>query len=739
MNVSSAIHPTEKSVVLVGAGNAHLVFLKRWGMRPVPGVAVTLVNEALQIPYSAMVPGHLGGDYTWDEITLDLVRLCQAVRVRFVAERVQGVDPKTRRVLFAARPPLTYDVLALGLGSMPARPASAADGESALVMRPLAGLVQRIDLLEQQLTASPRSCHFVVVGGGASGCELALAIHKRLSRHPGFRLSLLQGNPTLLPQFPGGVARTFETVFAQRGIAYRTNARVIGGAAGLLLLEDGQRVACDAVLWATEAAAPPLIRDSGMSVDAAGFLRVRDTLQTIGDPAVFGTGDCVAFESYPGLPRNGVHAVRQGRILFDNVIAVLREKPAKPFRPQRYCLCLMNTADGRAVFNYGPLTAKGRWIRKLKDRIDRAWIDKFTRFAPMTESGAESAENYSMRCGGCGSKIAGDVLSAVLKRLDIPDDPRVLLGCRAGEDAAVHRVRPELFGPEPAKLVEVQTVDYFKAFVDDPYLFGRIAALNAVSDLYAMNARPFSALAIATLPYARGPIQEAQLYELLSGAVESFRRLGVVLTGGHTTEGNELALGFAVTGFGEENRLFQKSRLQVGDRLVLTKPLGSGALLAAWMRGECRAIWFEPLIAAMLMSNGPASEVFRTAGVVACTDVTGFGLAGHLLEMLDASRVSARLTIEQVPLYRGFEEVVGRGIVSSLHRDNAKVACRIRSASAPAWLFDPQTSGGLLAAVPETAVADTLEQLRRVGCANAAVIGEIVALDGDNPPEIIAG
>ena len=110
-----------------------------------------------------------------------------------------------------------------------------------------------------------------------------------------------------------------------------------------------------------------------------------------------------------------------------------------------------------------------------------------------------------MRCGGCGSKISSDVLSAVLKRLDIPDDPRVLLGCRAGEDAAVHRVRPELFGTEPDKLVEVQTVDYFKAFVDDPYLFGRIAALNAVSDLYAMNARPFSALAIATLPYARGP------------------------------------------------------------------------------------------------------------------------------------------------------------------------------------------------------------------------------------------
>src|SRR5262249_35519087 len=154
-------------------------------------------------------------------------------------------------------------------------------------------------------------------------------------------------------------------------------------------------------------------------------------------------------------------------------------------------------------------------------------------------------------------------------------------------------------------------VDYFKAFIDDPFLFGRIAALNAVSDLYAMNARPFSALAIATLPYARGPVQEAQLYELLSGAVQSLRELGVVLAGGHTTEGSELALGFSVTGYAEADRLFQKSRLRPGDRLILTKPLGSGALLAAWMRGQCKAAWFETLLRSMLVSNKVAAGVFH--------------------------------------------------------------------------------------------------------------------------------
>ena len=717
----------EKCIVLVGAGNAHLQFVKRWGMQPMPGVAVTLVNAAAVIPYSAMVPAHISGDYTWDEITIDLVRLCQVVKVRFVSENVTAIDPAGRRVCFAERPPLVYDALSLGLGSIPACPASPALSECSLVLRPLATLLRKLDALEERLSHAPQPCHLVVVGGGASGCELALAIRKRLGRFSGFRVTLLQGNDRIMPQFPAKVGRIFQEVMQGKGIAIQLNARVVGGDEGTLLLDGGGRVACDVVLWATDASPPPILRASGLALNDGGFLLVADTLQSVADPAVFGTGDCVCFPSHPDLPKNGVHAVRQGAVLFDNLTAFLRAQPLRRFRPQRFCLCLLNTADRQAVLNYGPFTWKSRWARRLKDRIDRAWIDKFTKFAPMTGPVDGEPESPLMRCGGCGSKISSDVLSAVLKRIEIADDPRVLLGCRAGEDAAVYRTRPELFGRDPEKLVEVQTVDYFKAFVDDPYLFGRIAALNAVSDLYAMNARPFSALAIATLPYARGPVQEAQLFELLSGATRTLRELGVVLAGGHTTEGSELALGFAVTGYAEEDRLFQKSQLQPGDALLLTKPLGSGALLAAWMRGECQATWYEKLVRTMLISNKIAAEICNECGVTACTDVTGFGLAGHLLEMLDASRVSARLSGKVVPLHDGFTDVVSRGIVSSLHGDNAKMSCRVQGLSPlPAWLFDPQTSGGLLAGVKPVRVEATLRRLREAGYPDAVVIGEIL-------------
>jgi selenide,water dikinase len=724
--------PIQKNVVLVGAGNAHLQFVRMFAMRPIAGVAVTLVSEAPVMPYSAMVPGHIARDYTWNEITIDLVRLCRAANVRFITARALAIDAADQVVRFASRPEMRFDALSLGVGSSIALPPGLTWGDTSWPIRPMSGMIERLDHLEQTLCRTNGPFHLVIVGGGASGCELALAIRRRFEKFPQLRMTLLQSTERLLPGFTLKAADIFAGLLQAKQIAVRTNVRVLGGTARTLELRGSEAMEYDAVLWATHAAPPELLRTSGLPLADDGFLRVHATLQSVGNPAVFGTGDCIAIENHPDLLKNGVYAVREGGVLFENVARYLTDRPLETFQPQKVCLCLMNTADGQAVFNYGPLVWKGRLVRWLKDRIDRAWMEKFTRNVPMKQATAED-EPASMRCGGCGNKISSDVLSAVLKRIKVIDDPRVLLGCAAGEDAAVHRVRPELFGDDPEHLVEVQTVDYFKAFVDDPYLFGRIAALNAISDLYAMNARPFSALAIATLPYARGPVQEGMLYELLTGASQSLQQLGVVLTGGHTTEGSELALGFAVTGYAEEHRLFQKSKLQPGDVLILTKPLGSGALLAAWMRGECPAEWFKPMIDVMLNANDRASRIFADAGVQACTDVTGFGLAGHLLEMLDASKVSARLDGASVPLYAGFDETVKQGIVSTLHRDNAKVECRIQSrAPAPAWLFDPQTSGGLIAAVRPERVDETLRGLKESGCDRATVIGEILA----GPPVI---
>jgi selenide,water dikinase len=732
-----AAPPLEKHVVLVGAGNAHIVFSRMFGMEPFRGVAVTLVCEAPAVPYSAMVPGHIGGEYGREALTIDLVRACRAFGVRLVAARATGIDTMRRAVLLEGRPEIRYDVVSLGVGSMPSCPPGLEGLEKSWKMRPLGRTLDRLEALETSLASTPRPVRFVVAGGGASGCELAAAIRKRFSRFAGFSVSLFQANERLLPTMTPKASRLFEESLRRSGVEVRLGARITGGDGTAISVEGGDPVPYDVLLWATEATPPELIRTCGLPLGPSGFLRVRPTLQSVANDSVFGTGDCIQLESHPDLAKNGVYAVREGRVLFHNVGDLLHERPLRPFVPQPRCRLIFNTADGEAILNWGPFAWKSAGARRLKKRIDDEWMRNFTEFPAMAAAEGGEAAEPEMRCGGCGSKISSDVLSAVLRRLDPGADPRLIIGARDAEDAAVHRMRPELFGKDASKVVEVQTVDFFKTFTDDPFLFGRITALHAISDIYAMGARPFSALAMATLPLARGPIQESMLFELLSGALATFRECGVVLAGGHTTEGPDLALGFTVTGHGEEDALLRKGGLRAGDSLILTKALGTGALLAAWARARCPAPWYDAALRSMLLAGARAAEILRAHGCRACTDITGFGFAGHLLEMLDASALSARIEPKSVPLLPGFAEVSEGGILSTLHPDNAKVSSRITGADTPpAWLFDPQTSGGLLAGVPGEAAAECVRKLREAGYVAAAVVGE--ATDG-KPPEVVLG
>jgi selenide, water dikinase len=284
----------------------------------------------------------------------------------------------------------------------------------------------------------------------------------------------------------------------------------------------------------------------------------------------------------------------------------------------------------------------------------------------------------------------------------------------------------------------LQTVDFFRAMVDDPYLFGRIAATHALGDIYAMGGTPESALAIATLPAARPSIVEHDLFHMLRGGLDVLEPAGAVLVGGHSAEGAELALGFAVTGQSRSGKLLRKGGLHRGDRLILTKPLGTGVILAADARGVTPARVVEGAIATMVQSAGPAAACLLSHRASACTDVTGFGLLGHLLEMLRASDMDAVLDPEAVPVLDGALSLLGRGITSSLHADNvAALAVLVNGRASPAdpfaaLLIDPQTAGGLLAVVPADRTAGCLAELRALGY-RAAEIGFITRMAGSEP------
>lgn len=711
------------TIVLLGAGNTNLQIAHWWGMNPIPGAMLVLVSDAAVIPYSGMLPGFFSGCYTRDEITIDLRRLCAVGGVQLVLATAEHIDLPNRQIVLRGRTPIHYDVLCLNLGSQPQRPDSGIPGSRAIVLKPFHTAMDNLAALDCRVAESQGRLRFAFVGGGAGAFEICLALKARYGDRGDMSFHIIGSADRICGHGPRAVSLCCERILHEKGIAFTPGVCVSGADDAMLYADSGERIPYDICTWLTSAGPLDLVAQSGFDTDDRGFIRVQDNLQTVSDAAVFATGDCSTLKSYPRLPKAGIFSVRQGPVLWNNLAATVAGDELEDYQPQKLYLFLLNTSDGNAVISYGNMARHGRWAFSWKDFIDRRWMRKFHdayRNATMPDSAHEE-----MRCGGCGAKLGRDVLNRVLDRLAIPASPNVIIGARPGDDAAVHR--------PPAGKVEVQSVDFFREFVDDPYLFGRVAAINALSDLYAMNADPFSALATVTIPYAGSAVREEQLYQVLSGALESFAGHDITLAGGHSSESEEFQIGFTITGYADEDALFRKDALRVGDRLILTKLLGTGALLRAWAMGQCESAWAEELVAGMLASNRDAMRVFSAPGVRACTDVTGFGLAGHLLEMLDVSGVSARLDIDAVRTYPGFGVVTSMSIVSTLHEENAKAAERIEGADGvqPAWLYDPQTSGGLLAGVPPDRVDDTLLNLRNAGYPYAVCIGEVVAMDDD--------
>jgi selenide,water dikinase len=279
----------------------------------------------------------------------------------------------------------------------------------------------------------------------------------------------------------------------------------------------------------------------------------------------------------------------------------------------------------------------------------------------------------------------------------------------------------------------VHTVDFFRAFIDDPWMFGRVAANHALGDIWAMGGEPLSATAIVTVPPGLESKTEDLLRQMMRGAVDVLDAAGCALVGGHTGEGRELALGFAINGLvaADLSTVLRKGGMRPGDRLLLTKPIGTGTLFAAHDRLQARGDWIATALASMVQSNRDAARCLFAHGATACTDLTGFGLLGHLVEMTRPSGVDAVIELAALPLLPGAEHTAAAGILSSLQPANLRLRRAVRNAEGLTelaryrLLFDPQTAGGLLASVPADRADACLAALRAAGCAQAAIIGRI--------------
>ncbi len=716
--------PIAQDLVLVGGGHAHVHVLKRFGMRPADGVRLTLITREVETPYSGMLPGYVAGLYRFDECHIDLVRLARFAGARLIHDEAAGLDRAARRVICRDHPPIRYDVVSLDIGSTPRLDDVPGAAEHTVSVKPISHFAVRWEALLERVRQGGH-IRLAIVGGGAGGVELALSAQHRLrgllGTAPDVTLVTREG---LLPSHNEATRRRFEIIFAERGIRTVTDNPIERVEPGRLIAADGSAIPFDEALWVTEAVGAPWLAETGLPLDERGFVVIDERLRSPADAAVFAAGDIATMPAHP-REKAGVYAVRQGPPLARNLRRALIGRRLRRAVPQKHALALIGTGDKHAVASRGRHEAYGAILWHLKDWIDRRWMRRYTELPAMAAEGDEE----DMRCGGCAAKVPAEVLSRVVARLGAAQSDAVAIGLGSPDDAAL------LSFPGAPPLL--QTVDFFRAMVSDPYLFGRIAATHALGDIYAMGGLPETALAIATLPPARPAIVEEDLFHMLKGGTAVLEAAGAVLVGGHSAEGAELALGFAVTGRTRPGRLMRKGGLQPGDRLLLTKPLGTGVILAAEMRGKAPARSVEAAIAAMLQPAAAAAACLASHGATACTDVTGFGLLGHLMEMLTASSaagstVGARLDPEAIPALYGALALLAGGLASSMQGANlAALAALVPGAGEPepalaALLVDPQTAGGLLAGVPAERAALCRDELIRLGY-RAAVIGVVVA------------
>jgi selenide,water dikinase len=707
--MTPGLPPVRLDVVLIGGGHAHVQVLRSLGMNPEPGVRLTLIAKELEAPYSGMLPGFIAGHYTHDECHINLVRLARFANARLIHGVVIGIDRAAKRIAIEGRPPLAYDLASIDVGITP--DAGGIEGaEHALAVKPISALTPKWHGLEAAAREANGPRRFVVVGGGAAGFELVHALRHRFRDLSGkTRYTLVAGDKFL--KSVNAMARGFaRQSLASTGIDLIEADLATRLSKSAVTLASGKVLPADAVLISTAAKAAPWFKESRLPVGDEGFIALRPTLQLLDDDDVFAAGDCATVLEHR-RDRSGVFAVRQGPPLTDNLRRRARGLPADAFTPQTRYLMLLTTGEKHAIAARGPLALRGKWVWRWKDRIDREFVERFNDLPSM------AADDGDMRCGGCAAKIGPVTLSRALRRLDstyLPEDAAIV---GSGRDR------------------RLETADFFRAFWPEPHVFGEIAANHAMNDVHAMGGKPTHAQAIAVVPHAHQRLMEEDLFQLMSGAQRAFAAAGVALIGGHSSEGSELAAGFAISGRPDAKSILRKSGVRSGDVFILTKPLGTGLIFAAEMRGLASARAVIDALAGMRASNAEAARIFVGHDASAMTDVTGFGLAGHLLEMLEASALSARIDITALPTYRDVWGLARAGVASSLLPANLALRERLTldadvETGVLALLFDPQTAGGLLASINREAAMACLKALRAAAAPHAAIIGE--ALDNSS-------
>lgn len=711
--------PFTRDLVFVGGGHAHALVLRKWGMNPLPGARLTVINPGPTAPYTGMLPGHIAGHYSRDTLEIDVMRLARFAGARLILSHATAIDRAARLIHVEGRGPVAYDVASIDIG-ITSRMGIEGFAAHAVGAKPLDDYARAWRVFLAAVQAGQKPATVAVIGGGVAGCELAMAMAFAL-RNAGAEpaVTVIEAGPQISGVGPRACAK-MQQAMHDLGISVVVEAQVMRIEAGQIVLANHPPVVAALCVGAAGAFPHAWLSETDLPLKD-GFIVVDPDLRVQSDAALFAVGDCAHMPFAP-RPKAGVFAVRAAPVLYDNLRAVLSGGRTRPFHPQKSYLKLISLGVKSAMAEKYGFAFQAPVLWQWKDRIDRAFMDKLDNLpvmaaqaVPDVMAAGQPQEAHALPlCGGCGAKVGGGVLAGVLAAAKKTASADVVTG--PGDDAAILH--------QPGGGFQVLSTDHLRAFIEDPVQMTRIAAVHALGDIWAMGAAPQAVLSSIVLPRMSAALQERTLREIDAAARAVFDAAGASIVGGHTTMGAEMTIGFTVTGL-RDTMPITVAGAQAGDVLLLTRPIGSGVILAAHMAGTAPAQVVARMLAQMEQPQRTAADIL--GGAHAMTDVTGFGLAGHIQAICRASHLRAQVWRDKVPVYDGARALSEAGVQSSLLAAN--IADAPTTGQPDPLLHDPQTAGGLLAALPAAAAQVALDALHARG-SEGWIIGTLLAGDG---------
>ncbi len=679
-----------EDLILIGGGHSNLRVIKDLIKNPIPKLRVTLISNVLDTPYSGMLPGYVEGLYQWRDANIDLYKLSSFGNFRFIHDEVKNISGNEKKVFFTNRPSLEFDYLSINIGIQSDFSSIIGAKKHSIPMKPISKINYKF--LENQ----SKIYNIAVIGAGAAGVEISLALKKRLREN--VNIYLFSGKRHVFSEHNKSISTKIKQILLQSNIKIIENDPVNILRKRFLLTSKNLKFIFDKAILATNGVAPNWIKKTDIKLCKNGFVLTNNKFQTNYN-YIFASGDIINFSNY-NLPKAGVYAVKSGLILSLNIRNLILKKKLKTFKPQKYCLSLIGLANNTALGHKYGLSITNYINFKIKQFIDKNFIKNYTiKFLKKMLNVDINKNNLNeMLCRGCAAKVSIDVI-----KKSIPSNISL-----SSLDASLIPTSKNFY----------QSVDMINSIITDPYKLGMISANHSLSDIYASGSQPISAQMILQLPLGKNKINKRDFEQIYSGAKYILDKNSCELSGGHTMIGEDYhpVIGFSL--IGKSKQLKFKKSFKDGDLLILTGKIGTGLIFAGINLDKIDSFYQIPVLNQMICGNLKIGRVLKEIRPICSTDITGFGLSNHLINLVNRFEGLKGLSInvKNIQVFDGVKECIKEKVKSSLFNQNYNYAKNFlyyqnEKNSINEILFDPQTVGGIAFIIPIEKKEKTLKIL----------------------------